>query len=134
MASLSVAVEEPRRQRFDIRMDPAVIAPARGSKGADAARRMAVDMAEELEALGRHNPRKGFEGFEADMSLGSLRRQLAALGAMPGIDKAAAHLVDRLSDMHLQRLVVLCRHRPCFLAARTAALKSSISRSGLAKL
>jgi hypothetical protein len=36
--------------------------------------------------------------------------------------------------MHLQLLLlVLLGHRPSFLAARTAAVKSSISRSGLSK-
>ena len=46
-------------------------------------------------------------------------------------DKAAAHVVDCSSNMDLQFSVVVVLHRPSFLAATTAALKSSISRSGL---
>jgi hypothetical protein len=93
-----------------------------------------MHMARKLEPPGRHHSRERLEGLEADVPLGILLRQLAALRAMLGIDEATAHIIERIADMDLQLpFLVLFLHSPASLAARTAALKSSISCSGFSK-
>jgi uncharacterized protein (DUF2164 family) len=61
-----------------------------------------MDMAGQCQPLGRHDLRQRLKVFKTDVPLSVLDRQLAARGATQGIHEAAAHMVDRVSDMHSQ--------------------------------
>src|SRR5215469_11641455 len=133
--TLLVTIQQARlRQRFNILMHPPVISAEGNGERTNAPSGVSMHMAQKLKTPGRHNPRESLEGFEAHMPFGVPLCQLATLCAMPGIHEAATHVVEVISDVNPQFLsIVLFLHRPWSLASRTAALKSSISCSGLSK-
>jgi hypothetical protein len=66
------------------------------------------------------------------VSFGASPGQFATLRSMPGIDETTTHIIEVVANMELQvSSFIFFAYDLLLLANRTAALKSSINRSGL---
>ena len=63
--------------------------------------RLAMQVAQQFEPARCHGPGKQLEGLEPDMPFRVLLCQLAAFGAMPGVDEALRHGIKAVADMDL---------------------------------